>query len=259
MPNAGCQWLRDREQREGERELAMLPTRRLLDTEPCKRPEAAPASTMSGVLKLGLAAAGVAAAQEIWRRSREKDLRGDVALVSGAGSGIGREMSLLLAKAGCRLVLWGRREEPLRRVAEEIRALAEADSSIMGDVRIDAVDVGVRAEVVAAGAAVLDELGRCDLLINNAGVHEGPGVMERSEADIRAIFDVNVLSHFWTLQTFLPGMLDRNHGHVVTVGSAAGVIGVAGMLDYNASKFAVGLCSHRPHLLTLLHPHVVCV
>ncbi len=210
----------------------------------CLRPvEAVPASAMGGLLKLGLAAAGVAAAQEVWRRSREKDLLGDVALVTGAGSGIGREMSLLLAKAGCRLVLWGRREEPLRRVAEEIARAADADSSINGDVRIDIVDVGVKAEVAAAGASVLRELGRCDLLINNAGVHEGPGVMERSEADIRAIFDINVLAHLWTLQAFLPGMLERNHGHVVTVGSAAGVIGVAGMLDYNASKFAVGFCT----------------
>ena len=68
---------------------------------------------------------------------------------------------------------------------------------------------------------------RCDILVNNAGVHEGLGALERGEAEIRAIFDVNVLSHFWSLQAFLPGMLARDHGHVVTVGSAAGVIGVA--------------------------------
>ena len=223
------------------------------------QPEAAPASAVAGLLKLGLAAAGVAAAQEIWRRSREKDLRGDVALVTGAGSGIGRELSLLLAEAGCQLVLWGRREDPLRRVAEEIRALAaDRDSSISDNVRIDVVDVGVKAEVEAAGASVLEELGRCDLLVNNAGIHEGPGVMERSEAEIRAIFDVNVLAHLWTLQAFLPSMIERNHGHVATVGSAAGVIGAAGMLDYCASKFAVSLCTHvhKPCFLlsALFHP-----
>jgi NADP-dependent 3-hydroxy acid dehydrogenase YdfG len=227
----------------GGRAAAGAGRRRRRAAEQCEEAATTPAAGAAGVLKgLGLAAVGLAAAQEVWRRSREKDLRGDVALVTGAGSGIGREMSLLLAKAGCRLVLWGRREEPLQRVADEIRALAaaaEEDGSIHADVLIDSVDVGSKAEVEAAAARVLSELGRCDLLINNAGVHEGVGALERSEEEIRAIFDVNVMSHFWTMQAFVPGMLERDHGHVVTVGSAAGVIGVAGMLDYNASKFAV--------------------
>ena len=144
---------------------------------------------MSSLAKVGLAAAGVLAAQEVWRRTREKDLRGDIALITGAGTGIGREMALLLAEAGCTLVLWGRREGPLLSVAEEIKALAAADptGSISSVVRIDTVDVGVFEAVEAAAAAVLAGLGRVDLLINNAGVHEGPG---QSTSDPPAVCDL---------------------------------------------------------------------
>lgn len=182
---------------------------------------------MSKLAKVGLAAAGVLAAQEVWRRAREKDLRGDVALITGAGTGIGREMALLLAEAGCTLVLWGRREGPLLEVAEEIKALAAADptGSISSIVRVDTVDVGVHPAVEAAAAAVLADLGRVDLLINNAGVHEGPGALDRTPDEIQAVFDVNVMSHIWTLKGFLPSMMERDHGHVVTVGSAAGTLG----------------------------------
>ena len=198
--------------------------------------------------KAALALAAVAALREGWQRGRARELRGDVALITGAGSGIGRELSLALARAGCKLVLWGRRAEPLQRVADEVRALAAADDTIDADVRIDAVDVSVQAEVAEAGAQVLESLGRVDLLINNAGVHEGPGTLERTPEEIEAVLAINTHAHFWTLQAFLPAMLERDYGHVVTVGSAAGMIGVAGMLDYCASKFAVRGMNVRPKL-----------
>jgi|EP01047_Picozoa_sp_COSAG01_P044897 all-trans-retinol dehydrogenase (NAD+) len=72
------------------------------------------------------------------------------------------------------------------------------------------------------------------------GMHYGPDPkLERPPAAIEKLLATNTLSHFWTLKAFLPAMIERDHGHVLTIGSAAGVIGVAGMLDYCASKFAL--------------------
>jgi all-trans-retinol dehydrogenase (NAD+) len=71
-------------------------------------------------------------------------------------------------------------------------------------------------------------------------MHYGPDPkLERPPAAIEKLLATNTLSHFWTLKAFLPAMIERDHGHVLTIGSAAGVIGVAGMLDYCASKFAL--------------------
>ena len=71
-------------------------------------------------------------------------------------------------------------------------------------------------------------------------MHYGPDPkLERPPAAIEKLLATNTLSHFWTLKAFLPAMIERDHGHVLTIGSAAGVIGVAGMLDYCASKVAL--------------------
>jgi len=71
-------------------------------------------------------------------------------------------------------------------------------------------------------------------------MHYGPDPgFERPPRETEQLMATNVLSHFWTIKAFLPAMLQRDHGHIVTVGSAAGLIGVAGMQDYCASKFAL--------------------
>lgn len=77
-----------------------------------------------------------------------------------------------------------------------------------------------------------------DILINNAGVVQGKELLEADPRAIVRTFQVNVISHFWTVRSFLPGMLERNHGQVITIASAAGTTGVAKQCDYSASKWA---------------------
>jgi all-trans-retinol dehydrogenase (NAD+) len=77
-----------------------------------------------------------------------------------------------------------------------------------------------------------------DVLVNCAGVVTGKPLLEASEAQIRRTFDVNVLGLYWTTRAFLPGMLARDSGTIVTIASAAGLIGVARQTDYSASKWA---------------------
>ena len=77
-----------------------------------------------------------------------------------------------------------------------------------------------------------------DILINNAGIVSGKPLLELSDDAIRRTFDINTLALFRTTRCFLPGMIRKGSGHIVTIASAGGLIGVPRMTDYSASKFA---------------------
>lgn len=161
---------------------------------------------------------------------RRRDLKGHVVLITGGGSGIGRRMALILASKGCRLVLWDVNKEGLAKVQKEIEATGAQCSTHV-------VDVSNR-ELVYTTAR---EVGDVDVLVNNAGIVTGKKIMDCPDELMLKTVQVNTISHFWTIKAFLPAMLKRNSGNVVTIASAAGTCGVAGLVDYCASKFgAVG-------------------
>eukprot|EP01052_Picozoa_sp_SAG31_P014598 SAG31_NODE_913_length_11064_cov_4.529594_7_plen_203_part_00 len=160
--------------------------------------------------------------------------------ITGGGTGIGRELALLFAREGCDLILWGRRLEPLEAVKDEVLAIAEAGRFEGVSVRVNSIDVGDETAVARAAEQIL-AAGPVDILVNNAGIHLGPEPLQRyvpcscyrmmccsskltarsPPEVIRKVFDVNTLSHFWMLGSFLPAMLAKNHGHILTVASAA--------------------------------------
>jgi all-trans-retinol dehydrogenase (NAD+) len=82
-------------------------------------------------------------------------------------------------------------------------------------------------------------LGPVDVLVNNAGIVAGKSFLKTPDERIIKTMEVNVFSHFWTLKALLPSMIERNQGHIVTISSAAGIIGVTGLADYSAEKFAI--------------------
>jgi len=137
-------------------------------------------------------------------------LSGARVLITGAASGIGRRMAEFARVRGAEVVGW------------------DLSGS---DVDVDVTDP----DAVAAAAATS---GPIDVLINNAGVVSGRRLLEASEAQIRRTFEVNVLAHFWTTRALLPGMLERGRGKVVTIASAAALVGVARQTDYASSKWA---------------------
>lgn len=151
-------------------------------------------------------------------------LAGSTVLITGGGSGLGRELAVQAARRGARVIVWDRDPEAARRTANAVGGdWAEVDVTDAAQVRS-----------TAAGQAV-------DVLINNAGVVTGKLLLEASEEQIRRTFEVNTLAGFWTTQALLPGMLDRDRGMVVTIASAAGLVGVAKQTDYAASKWgAIG-------------------
>lgn len=82
------------------------------------------------------------------------------------------------------------------------------------------------------------EVGQVVVLVNNAGVASGRSLLDTPDHLIQRTFDVNVLAHFWTTKAFLPEMIEAKNGHIVTVASMAGYVGINKLVDYCGSKFA---------------------
>eukprot|EP01004_Peranema_trichophorum_P006144 NODE_4979_length_1086_cov_22.620976_g4426_i0.p1 GENE.NODE_4979_length_1086_cov_22.620976_g4426_i0~~NODE_4979_length_1086_cov_22.620976_g4426_i0.p1 ORF type:complete len:309 (+),score=46.78 NODE_4979_length_1086_cov_22.620976_g4426_i0:41-928(+) len=181
-----------------------------------------------------LLAAAYGGGSELYKTYNEKDLKGKVVVITGAGSGIGRLMSLKLAKEGCKIAVWDVVPAGAEETVKQIKEAGGQASPYICDVS--------NVEAVMAGAKkTLDDFGKVDILINNAGIVSGKKILDVSEKMAKLTMDINTTAHFWTVRGFLPDMLERNSGTVVTIASAAGLTGVAGLADYCASKFgAVG-------------------
>ena len=155
------------------------------------------------------------------------DVRGAVAVVTGASSGIGAATALRLHAAGARLVLHGRDGDRLTAIAERTGAVA---------VRADFAEPGA-AEAVAEEIA--GRAGRVDVLVNNAGLGWAGPVAEMSSADVRRLLSVNLGAPLELTRALLPTLLERPRAVVVFVTSIAGRAGVAGESVYSATKAGV--------------------
>lgn len=159
------------------------------------------------------------------------NINGSRALITGAASGIGRLLATELGKAGASLVLWDIDERGLSGVQAELR-----DDGC--DVQTCVCDLTRREDIEKVAAQTLAEFGPIDILVNNAGIVSGKSLLDISPAEIERTFQVNTLALFWTTKAFLPGMLERDRGHLVTIASAAGLGGTSKLTDYCSSKFA---------------------
>ncbi|XP_070535155.1 epidermal retinol dehydrogenase 2-like [Ptychodera flava] len=167
--------------------------------------------------------------------ANKKSLDGEIVLVTGAGSGIGRLMSINFAKQRSRLVLWDINKEGNDETAEQIKQLGGKAHSYV-------VDVTKKEDVYRVAKQVTQEVGDVTILVNNAGVVAGKKLLDCPDELIERSMNVNAMAVFWTIKAFLPTMIDNNHGHLVTIGSIAGSCGCPGLVEYCASKFAaVGL------------------
>jgi short-subunit dehydrogenase len=158
---------------------------------------------------------------------------GDVALITGASRGIGRHIALALARRGMNLVLAARSQEGLDDVAGEVRGATGATVSTL------TVDLGDREQAAGLVARAIDAGGRIDVLVNNAGVETTQRPDEVSLDDLAALTDVNLLAPMVLTRMALPGMVERDRGHIVNVSSVAGLIAVAYQEPYNATKFGL--------------------
>lgn len=160
-----------------------------------------------------------------------KSIRGDVVLITGGGSGIGRLTAQKLARLGAVVVSVDVNSEGN---AATVRSIIEAGYKAQAYT----ADLSSKAEIDAVCAKVKAEVGDVSILINNAGVVSGKSFLDLTETHIHRTFNVNVLAHFWTIRNFLPDMIARKKGHIVTTASLAGHGGTNKLVDYCASKFA---------------------
>ncbi len=159
-------------------------------------------------------------------------LKGAVVVVTGASAGIGEATALAFARAGSKVVLAARRLDRLEHLAERIH---ERGGSAIA-VRCDVADQG---QIGSLPTVVHEAFGRCDVLVNNAGIPGGGDFAELSFEQIEKVVRVNVLGVMYGTRAFLPGMQKRGRGHIVNVASLAGRFAAPGAAVYTASKHAV--------------------
>ncbi|CAN5456066.1 3-oxoacyl-[acyl-carrier-protein] reductase [soil metagenome] len=152
-----------------------------------------------------------------------------VAIVTGAGRGIGHAIAVRLASAGARIAAVSRRETA-QRTADEINAgRAEAAKAY-------AVDVADHAAVQETSAKILQDFGRVDILVNNAGVTRDGLSMRMSMEDWDTVMDTNLKGAFVFCQAVMRSMVKQRSGRIINITSIAGLTGNAGQANYAASK-----------------------
>jgi uncharacterized protein len=175
------------------------------------------------------------ATDEIILRPLRGFFRGRKMLVTGASSGIGHDIALVLAGLGVKTALLARRQALLDELASDIRDRG-------GDALVLTADISKRDEVRHAVAAALSELGHVDILVNSAGILEPGSVATMDPESLRRMLEVNVLGTLHAIQAVLPSMREARTGNIVNVGSLAGRRGMPPLGGYSATKFAlVGL------------------
>jgi NAD(P)-dependent dehydrogenase (short-subunit alcohol dehydrogenase family) len=160
------------------------------------------------------------------------ELNEQVAIVTGAGRGIGRATALELARMGADIVIAEVDKAGAERTASDVRGLNRR-------ARVIPTDVTSRDALRAMADETRAQLGRIDILVNNAGIYRAAAALDVSEEHWDAIMNINAKAVFFASQAVLPTMIAQKRGVIVSLASMAGKIGSTTNLPYNASKAAV--------------------
>ncbi|AFM05927.1 short-chain alcohol dehydrogenase [Bernardetia litoralis DSM 6794] len=160
-------------------------------------------------------------------------LKGQTAIITGAGKGLGKAMALAFAVEGINLGLIARTESDLQKVSEEAKKINPEIT-----ISYAIADVADYTQVQNAVAKIAGELKTIDILINNAGVLKVGGLLEMPVAEWEQVIKVNVLGAYYVLHEVLPYILKQEKGDIVNISSTAGLKGNAKLSAYGASKAA---------------------
>ncbi len=158
-----------------------------------------------------------------------KQLENQIAVVTGAGRGIGRAIALKFAAEGADVACISRTAENAEKTAVELRALGRKAWA-------HALDVADATAVASAAKKILAECGRVDILVNNAGVTRDGLIVRMSDGDWDAVLDTNLKGAFLVTKAFSRGMIKQRSGRIINISSVIGLIGNAGQCNYAASK-----------------------
>lgn len=166
----------------------------------------------------------------------------EIIVVTGGSSGIGQDVVTRLAAMGSRVVILDI-QPPL---SEALR------SSPL--VQYHECDVTSKKSIAAAAEAIRSTVGHPTILVNNAGVANNGAILDLPEPSLRRIVGVNLMSHWFTTQEFLPHMLEADKGHIVTIASIASFLALPGAADYSATK-AGAIAFHEALTTEIRHHH----
>jgi butyryl-CoA dehydrogenase len=178
---------------------------------------------------------------------------GKVAVITGAASGIGRELALQLAEQNCALALLDKNEDALKQTQEAVLRLVD-------DCQIYAIDVGDAESMKQCAEKVDAHFGRVDVLINNAGVSLIASAGEQKLEDFHWLMNINFWGVVHGVQAFLPYLRQSDSAHIVNVSSLFGLLSLPLQSAYNASKYAVkGYTESLKMEMAGTNVHVSCV
>jgi len=170
-------------------------------------------------------------------------LRGEVALITGGGSGLGFGIATTFVKAGARVVLVGRRKQVL---ASAVQQLGSAAS-------YEVCDITANDEANTLAALISRQAGPVSILVNNAGNHLKKTAVDTTEQEFQSVLDTHVLGAYTVTRAVIPAMLERRHGSILFMASMTALFGVPKVVAYSAAKSAyLGMvrslaCELSPH------------
>lgn len=173
-------------------------------------------------------------------------MKDKIVFITGATAGIGKAVAYAFASEGAKLIITARRTELLKEIAEDIKSKHGVN------VLPIQLDVRNRNEVANSINALSEEWSKIDLLVNNAGLAKG--LEKVFEADIdnwEEMIDTNIKGLLYVTRHILPGMLERNRGHIINLGSTAGHMSYAGASVYCATKYSVRALSDTMRIETV--------
>ncbi|KAG5327178.1 S16C6 reductase, partial [Pseudoatta argentina] len=149
------------------------------------------------------------------RPIKKKSVADEIVLITGAGQGIGKELAIGYASLGATVVCWDINEESNNKTMNDIKK--KGNNSVYA-YQCNVADVK---EVFSVAKKIKEEVGDVTILINNAGIVYIKSLLNHSPDEITRVINVNMTAHYWTLKAFLPSMIEKNHGHIVSVSSVA--------------------------------------
>ncbi len=176
-------------------------------------------------------------------------IRGHVAIVTGAGRGIGRGIALALGAEGCKVVVLDRDGDPANEVAERIRAAGGEAFAIIGD-------VGDSASVASFTKAALEQFGTIHILVNNAGFSRDAAITEMSDSQWQDVINVCLTGVFYCSRAVAPAMLKQRYGRIINIASRS-YMGNLKKVNYSAAK--AGVIGFTKALAIEMGPHNITV